>query len=92
MMGYLVKHYLPNLHEKYRNLPIFHATVMPCFDKKLEASRDEFSFYPTNSEDKQRDVDIVLSTAEIESIIVDRGYDFNAANMNADTLHDIEEM
>lgn len=36
---------------------IFHATVMPCFDKKLEASRPQFA-------NKCREVDCVLSTGE----------------------------
>lgn len=37
---------------------IFHATVMPCYDKKLEASREDFY----NDLYRTRDVDCVLST------------------------------
>ncbi|EPY52015.1 iron hydrogenase [Schizosaccharomyces cryophilus OY26] len=38
---------------------VWHLSLMPCFDKKLEASRDEFS------EDGVRDVDAVLTPKEI---------------------------
>nr|CCA21626.1 nuclear prelamin A recognition factorlike protein pu [Albugo laibachii Nc14] len=39
---------------------VFHVTLMPCFDKKLEASRKDFQ----RSEDN-RDVDCVLATSEL---------------------------
>ncbi|WBW73136.1 CIA machinery iron hydrogenase Nar1 [Schizosaccharomyces osmophilus] len=38
---------------------VWHLSLMPCFDKKLEASREEFS------EDGIRDVDAVLTPKEI---------------------------
>ncbi len=38
-----------------------HVTVMPCFDKKLEASRGDFG----------DDVDLVITTVEIERMIAD---------------------
>ncbi|EPX70852.1 iron hydrogenase [Schizosaccharomyces octosporus yFS286] len=38
---------------------VWHLSLMPCFDKKLEASREEFS------EDGVRDVDAVLTPKEI---------------------------
>lgn len=44
---------------------VFHVTIMPCFDKKLEASRVEFS-----SETEQiPDVDLVLATNELVELI-----------------------
>ncbi len=46
---------------------------MPCFDKKLEASRDDFT-----NEDQVRDVDCVLTAAEVVDIIKDKGIDFAA--------------
>eukprot|EP01029_Cantina_marsupialis_P014883 TRINITY_DN3257_c0_g1_i1.p1 TRINITY_DN3257_c0_g1~~TRINITY_DN3257_c0_g1_i1.p1 ORF type:complete len:553 (+),score=190.56 TRINITY_DN3257_c0_g1_i1:98-1756(+) len=40
---------------------VFHAAIMPCFDKKLEGSRKDFY----DGENKCADVDCVLATAEI---------------------------
>lgn len=37
---------------------IYHVTVMPCYDKKLEASRPDFF----NQEHQTRDVDCVVTT------------------------------
>ncbi|XP_059980192.1 cytosolic iron-sulfur assembly component 3 isoform X6 [Lagenorhynchus albirostris] len=39
---------------------IYHVTVMPCYDKKLEASRPDFF----SQEHQTRDVDCVITTAE----------------------------
>ena len=39
---------------------IFHLAIMPCHDKKLEASRKDFANFATN----QQDVDMVLTTQE----------------------------
>ena len=39
---------------------IYHVTIMPCFDKKLEASRQDFYSDLYSS----RDVDCVISTSE----------------------------
>ncbi|VDK29814.1 unnamed protein product [Gongylonema pulchrum] len=55
MMGALVKDYLARKLD-IKPEDIFHAAVMPCFDKKLEASRPDFG---TN----YREVDCVLSTS-----------------------------
>ena len=40
---------------------VYHVTVMPCYDKKLEASREDFysDLYRT------RDVDCVLTSGEV---------------------------
>ncbi|WAR14777.1 CIAO3-like protein [Mya arenaria] len=44
---------------------IYHVTVMPCFDKKLEASRPDFysDMYST------RDVDCVITSGEVELML-----------------------
>jgi len=42
----------------------YHLTVMPCFDKKLEASREDFV-----STDGVRDVDLVITTLEVEQML-----------------------
>jgi iron only hydrogenase large subunit-like protein len=59
VMGTLIKEYIC---KKLDTTPdkIYHLTVMPCYDKKLEASRKDFynELYDT------RDVDCVLSTSK----------------------------
>ncbi|XP_071542141.1 cytosolic Fe-S cluster assembly factor narfl isoform X2 [Panulirus ornatus] len=44
---------------------IYHVTVMPCFDKKLEAARDNFynELYST------REVDCVITSVEVEQML-----------------------
>lgn len=39
---------------------IYHVTVMPCYDKKLEASRPDFY----SPEQHSREVDCVITTGE----------------------------
>lgn len=59
IMGVLVKDYLA----KKLNIPssrIYHVTIMPCYDKKLEASREDF--YSEVSE--ARDVDCVITSSK----------------------------
>ncbi|KAI8812535.1 iron hydrogenase [Cladochytrium replicatum] len=48
---------------------IYHVTVMPCYDKKLEASRKDFysDLYAT------RDIDCVLTTSELELVMHEQG-------------------
>jgi iron only hydrogenase large subunit-like protein len=41
--------------------PVYHTTIMPCYDKKLEASRNNFLDASTNT----RDVDCVLAASEV---------------------------
>lgn len=50
----------------------YHVSVMPCFDKKLEASRDDF-FNPAAGAEGTRDVDCVLSSAEVAKLLEERG-------------------
>jgi iron only hydrogenase large subunit-like protein len=73
IMGAIVKSYIP------RKLGItdgiFHASVMPCFDKKLEASRDDFIV------DGERDVDCVVGTAEIDGLLKEFGVDLKTCDM-----------
>ena len=56
-MGSLVKHYFAQRLGKTPDA-IYHVSVMPCFDKKLEASRTDFfsDIYQT------RDVDCVITS------------------------------
>ncbi|KAF8099580.1 hypothetical protein N665_0241s0013 [Sinapis alba] len=50
---------------------IYHVTVMPCYDKKLEAARDDFVF-----DDNLTEVDSVLTTGEILDLIKLKGVEF----------------
>ncbi|KAJ7218053.1 iron hydrogenase [Mycena pura] len=73
VMGTLVKNWMGRT---WGNLPheIYHVSVMPCYDKKLEASRSNFydSIYST------RDVDCVLTTGELELIMNEKGWDLTS--------------
>ena len=57
MMGSLVKEYFGTLMNRNPD-QVYHVTVMPCYDKKLEASREDFynDMYST------RDVDCVITS------------------------------
>ncbi|SDA03034.1 BZ3500_MvSof-1268-A1-R1_Chr11-1g03270 [Microbotryum saponariae] len=61
---------------------IYHVSVMPCYDKKLEASRPDFAtpfiLDPSSSSAKAptspvRDVDCVLTTGEVNTMITASG-------------------
>lgn len=55
---------------------IYHVTVMPCYDKKLEAARDDFVF-PLESQEvlcedegpRIAEVDSVLTSGEVLDLI-----------------------
>lgn len=52
---------------------IYHVTVMPCYDKKLEASRQDFysDLYNTH------DVDLVITSIEIEGMLTEKNIELN---------------
>lgn len=58
IMGVLVKGFLADQLNVTRD-KIYHVTVMPCYDKKLEASREDFFDEVSQS----RDVDCVITTS-----------------------------
>uniref|UniRef100_A0A8C5Q6H7 Cytosolic iron-sulfur assembly component 3 n=1 Tax=Leptobrachium leishanense TaxID=445787 RepID=A0A8C5Q6H7_9ANUR len=60
VMGSLVKNHFAQ-EMNLRPDQIYHVTVMPCYDKKLEASRPDFF----NQEYETRDVDCVITTGEV---------------------------
>ncbi|NXT60755.1 NARFL factor, partial [Chaetops frenatus] len=68
VMGSLVKGYFA---EQQHLSPdrIYHVTVMPCYDKKLEASRPDFF----NQEHQTRDVDCVITTGEVLKLLEQEG-------------------
>uniref|UniRef100_A0A1A9WES9 Fe_hyd_SSU domain-containing protein n=1 Tax=Glossina brevipalpis TaxID=37001 RepID=A0A1A9WES9_9MUSC len=64
IMGMLVKQWLAKkLQVKAEK--IYHVTIMPCYDKKLEASRQDFYSEVENS----KDVDCVITSIEIEQML-----------------------
>jgi iron only hydrogenase large subunit-like protein len=66
---------------------IWHLAVMPCFDKKLEASREELTDAVWGGEGKHgkgvRDVDCVITTKEILMLAESRGIDFFGLSKSA---------
>ncbi|KAI8888453.1 iron hydrogenase [Backusella circina FSU 941] len=71
MMGSLVKDYFA---KKSGLLPnqIYHVSIMPCYDKKLEASRPDFFLEQYNT----REVDCVLTTSEIDKMFYEHNLHF----------------
>ncbi|RYP87406.1 hypothetical protein DL769_000502 [Monosporascus sp. CRB-8-3] len=59
---------------------IWHLAVMPCFDKKLEASREELTDAVWGGDGKPgrgvRDVDCVITSKEVLMLAESRGLDF----------------
>lgn len=74
-IGAIIKHHLC---QKLGLRPgdIYHVTVMPCYDKKLEASRDDFVF-EDQSDQMTTEVDSVLTTGEVLDLIQLKAVDFS---------------
>lgn len=65
-MGAVVKRYfVPRRYPGRGPADVYHATVMPCYDKKLEGSRADFFI----EEHGTREVDCVLTTGEVLGMI-----------------------
>ncbi|KAJ6648935.1 putative cytosolic Fe-S cluster assembly factor [Pseudolycoriella hygida] len=64
IMGVMVKEFLSK-KLGVSSSRIYHVTVMPCYDKKLEASREDFFSEVNNS----KDVDCVITSIEIEQML-----------------------
>ncbi|KAL5340837.1 iron hydrogenase [Aspergillus crustosus] len=67
---------------------IWHVAIMPCFDKKLEASREELTdaaWNKTTSSESTpvRDVDCVITSRELLSLASSRGISLPALPMKA---------
>ncbi|VVA93429.1 unnamed protein product [Arabis nemorensis] len=77
-IGAVIKHHLCQALG-LRLEEVYHVTVMPCYDKKLEASRDDFVFEDETHDNgglKLTEVDSVLTTGEIMDLIKLKGVDF----------------
>ncbi|KAJ4975226.1 hypothetical protein NE237_000332 [Protea cynaroides] len=85
-IGAAIKHHIcQKMGFKLDN--VYHVTVMPCYDKKLEAARDDFVFsVEPQGEDGPEDyaslmvteVDSVLTTGEVLELIQLKSVDFKA--------------
>ena len=73
--GALVKHTMPASFAG----KIYHVAIMPCHDKKLEAGRKDLAWESAEN-DTVPDVDLVLTTSELLSLLSDATRD---ANQNA---------
>nr|CAD7416276.1 unnamed protein product [Timema poppensis] len=72
VMGSLVKYYLAE-QRGISSERVYHVTLMPCYDKKLEASREDFF----NSQLGARDVDCVITAIELEQLLRQEGVDLS---------------
>ncbi|WOL16903.1 protein NAR1 isoform X2 [Canna indica] len=79
-IGATIKHHIVQ-KMGFKRDNVYHVTVMPCYDKKLEASRDDFSF-SMDEEDAHAisipEVDSVLTTGEVLDLIQTKSIDFKA--------------
>ncbi|KAI0314126.1 iron hydrogenase, partial [Amylostereum chailletii] len=84
IMGTLVKEWLGPKWDR-RPDEIYHVTVMPCYDKKLEASRPDFY----NETHATRDVDCVLTTGELALMMREKGWDLSIPAPPSSTPSDV---
>ncbi|BFZ17501.1 hypothetical protein BsWGS_20540 [Bradybaena similaris] len=68
IMGSLVKDFLAHRLGRTPD-SVYHVSVMPCYDKKLEASRSDFF----NDVYQTRDVDCVITAGEVEKMLEKEG-------------------
>lgn len=57
-----------------RQADIFHVTIMPCHDKKLESTRSSLTIKSVDGNSANPEVDIVLATSEVREIINSAGF------------------
>ncbi|RZC37495.1 Fe hyd lg C, Ank 2 and/or zf-C3HC4 3 domain containing protein [Asbolus verrucosus] len=69
IMGSLIKHWISH---NLGGRSIYHVTLMPCYDKKLEAAREDFF----NQETQNRDVDCVITAIELQQMLEKDGCSF----------------
>ncbi|XP_061701220.1 cytosolic Fe-S cluster assembly factor narfl [Syngnathoides biaculeatus] len=72
MMGSLVKDYFAQ-QQGLSPQQIYHVAVMPCFDKKLEASRPDFYLNQAES----REVDCVITSGEVQKMLEEENVTLN---------------
>ncbi|SJX63032.1 related to NAR1-similarity to human nuclear prelamin A recognition factor [Sporisorium reilianum f. sp. reilianum] len=72
--GVIAKRFLPQRLGLLASATTYHVTVMPCYDKKLEASRPDFYDDITST----KEVDCVLTTGELDKLMLDENFDICA--------------
>ncbi|KAG2684480.1 hypothetical protein I3760_10G078800 [Carya illinoinensis] len=83
IIGSIVKHHVCQ-ELGLRPDEVYHVTVMPCYDKKLEASRDDFVFQVESRDEtcenglRTVEVDSVLTSGELLELIQLKAEDFKA--------------
>lgn len=60
---------------------MYHVTIMPCYDKKLEASRPDFF----DDVLQTKDVDCVITTGELDKLMLEEGFDVRVPAPGEDT-------
>ncbi|KAF3086180.1 Cytosolic Fe-S cluster assembly factor nar1 [Orbilia oligospora] len=85
LLGTLLKSLLPRCIGD--DIDVYHVAVMPCFDKKLEASRAELTDATWKDVDQDitptRDVDCVITTRELLQLADFRDVDFSTLSPKA---------
>lgn len=76
IMGAILKeHYVKSSSDSRSKSDVYHVTLMPCFDKKLEASRDQFKQVGEDG-NEIKDVDCVLTPLEFEEMLIEKNIKF----------------
>ncbi|XWS19288.1 hypothetical protein CRYUN_Cryun31cG0002900 [Craigia yunnanensis] len=83
-MGATIKHHICQTMG-FRLQEIYHVTVMPCYDKKLEAAREDFVFQAESNDGSRAnegfcitEVDSVLTSGEVLDLIQFKEVNFKA--------------
>ncbi|GAB6020369.1 hypothetical protein CHUAL_003078 [Chamberlinius hualienensis] len=82
VIGSLIKNHFSQLHGIDRQ-SIYHVSVEACFDKKLEASREDFAV------DGSRDVDCVITPIEFEQMLEMEHVDLKDVEVDESILNDV---
>ncbi|KAL7686589.1 putative Iron hydrogenase, small subunit, Iron hydrogenase, large subunit [Plasmopara halstedii] len=82
--GSIIKRFVCREHG-FKPNQVYHVAIMPCFDKKLEASRKDFQ----DPEDATKDVDCVLATTEIIMLIESLQVDFASLELASLTPEEV---
>lgn len=88
IMGSLVKDYFAKCKQLHPS-DIYHITLMPCYDKKLEASRPDFY----NADLNCKDVDCVITPVEIELLLESENYSLSETEPQPlDKIYDLDTL
>lgn len=77
----VIGHVLKSIFKNYYKKNIYISCIMPCFDKKLEASREG---HRVSDGEEMLEVDTVISTVEFPELLEKLKIDFNSINLDSD--------